>query len=1128
MADKSGTPQQQRNAFFPTTPAKATGGCPLNGPDVAIIPMRYALDRSRYDENPKKLKPLLKTGKWAALPALKTRSYTLRQLYTGYVYVYDETSKALHEYEYAANTGLLTRIKWTEADTGKDKRSGAGESKNHLVYPRKNQLHIAYAPKQWTWRICEHMRSNPGSRKEWMKALDLPSYCITQAARDTLPLSSLADAVADVDKGAVVSDERFADSAIPAMAPAGKSIGEAVFSPLAADVFWTGSVPDKDSALVIAIDAPLEVLNDLGMQLAADHAAYQRWQEEHEHKIQIANTVEALCGASLAPEKTPSSVRGDAVKTRQYQRDLDAYYTQRELEEDQAIADSISGSPPMVLPADRFQAVSMGKAYEKQYATNISDSDYQAWKARGKWRRHVDLDGAHAYIQNNQKNGETLLQQVNESQSDFEIWAKHIGTIPEKLFYDTTNEAQLLDLQNTFANLLIIYCQNNRSSEWLAKEEVKSTSLFGSVRYGFSESLKAAFGEPSNKLLDGLGDYTTLATRAGEINGLINHEGFSEQPWIKSLKKSVQDTYKNLSNLAIDKGKKTANAILLALIPSDSRLASGKNQSMVTLLRNMLIGQVLSNSPERIVVDKEILSKIDRWKSEQLDLKTELTKERKQWTQSKKTGSRRSQGQKVRTLEAHLNIHELNKPGILDFQNNKYAALMRDDIRKFATSKADIAKSWTLKAKNIAQRGGINSASITWGVIILNLINTANTYQQLAKDGEVDEKDLTKIAYGAGYSANLLVAVFVESKWSSLKGLSTSINNESVGIMERSAAYWSSTKGETKLWGATVSSFNRRLVAMGGFAVLATALELWDIQDDYTQAKSTSEKAALWAKGLAVFGMGAGGMVQLLAATVFRTWTVVVMGPWFAFAMLVMGAIYLLATMALNYFKNDAVGLWLSKCSWSITKKISTLTPSEQAEEHRSLLEIQLSPQVHVHSTVEYKRIYVPREGSRLVPFQNGAWVQWRLPKALRGHTLEFNITGSKSPLNFLPVSKTEDPVQDPFLDGGEFVGEDAFEKTTSKAPPLHASPNGTSPIAGSDECYVWQTWVPLRENTDFLEFQIWYPPLIVSGDSDDRGYLYQVELNTDGNTEADGLSKTNLQVKSSDRLNALVLVIKE
>ncbi|EGH27004.1 hypothetical protein PSYMO_38173, partial [Pseudomonas amygdali pv. mori str. 301020] len=33
-------------------------------PNVAIVPVRYALDRSRYDPAPGKLKPLPKQGKW--------------------------------------------------------------------------------------------------------------------------------------------------------------------------------------------------------------------------------------------------------------------------------------------------------------------------------------------------------------------------------------------------------------------------------------------------------------------------------------------------------------------------------------------------------------------------------------------------------------------------------------------------------------------------------------------------------------------------------------------------------------------------------------------------------------------------------------------------------------------------------------------------------------------------------------------------------------------------------------------------------------------------------------------------------------------------------------------------------
>ncbi|MCF5825311.1 toxin VasX, partial [Pseudomonas syringae] len=428
MTDKNGTRQQRRAACFAKTPATATSLCAFKRPDIAIVPVRYALDRSRYDADRKKLKPLPKDGTWASLPTLKTRSYTLRQLYDGYVYVFDETARTLHEYAVSAADGHLSRIVRNDVQVGSDQRSGGTDGKPFLLYPRSNRLHIAFSPLQWTWRICEHMRSNPPSRALWMKALDLARYCSTMAEPDTLPLNRIAEAVADVDKGNVIDDGRFADSAIPTAKPSASDEAQSVFAPVGADVFWLGSVDDKDSSLLIALDDPLAVFNDLGMQLAADQAAYRNWQAEHEHKTQIAQTVTTLCGADSNPEKLPESVRGDTLRTHQYLSDVEAWFEQCLFEEEQ-IGNNTAPGGVLLLP-NAFKSPEMRRSLQTRYGSVPTEQDMQAWKDRQKWRREVDLTGARQYLLQHLPAGDTLLQQVRDTQSDFRQWSTHLGTEP--------------------------------------------------------------------------------------------------------------------------------------------------------------------------------------------------------------------------------------------------------------------------------------------------------------------------------------------------------------------------------------------------------------------------------------------------------------------------------------------------------------------------------------------------------------------------------------------------------------------------------------------------------------------------------------------------------------------------
>ncbi|RMQ50599.1 putative Membrane protein [Pseudomonas cichorii] len=652
------------------------------------------------------------TGQWSALPELKTRSYTLRQLYDGYVYVFDETAGTLHEYSVSASDACLTRIVWTEAHLGQDVRSGEGEGRPYLLYPRKNRLHLAFSPVQWTWRICEHMRAHADNRALWMKPLDLANFRSNLNGPGTLPLFQLATAVADIDEDYVVEDQRFADSSIPTSEPVPQpeQPAEPSFSPLGADVYWRGSVPDQYSSLLIALDDPLAVLNDLGLQLAGDQAALRVWQQEHEHKLQIAQTVTQLCGARAETQQLPVAVRDDSAGTQKYLSDLEAYFEQLDQEEMLLMHGNAQGNSPATLHI--LQSAEMRRSLQARYGQTPSAEDIKDWQAREKWRREVDLKGARDHLRQHLPTSETLLQQVRDTQADLQTWAEYLGNDPFRLFVDTCNPSNLLYLQTVMTHLLIIYGQDQQASVWLAEQEARASSLFGTLRYGFSPALKDALEQQANALFSGIGDFTNLATRAGELNAALNHQGFADSAWMKNLKQPVRDTFKALRELAAGAGKAVAENMLLAWVPVDSRLALGKQQNIPALIRSLLIGQILTNMPEQVRIDQQLASRLKQWKREWRLLSSQIADTRHSWLYPLDPRSRRSTARHLQKQMDALRLHELKIPGLLDFQNNQYAQLLQDEIRAFFNSGLDVAKDWHTRAKAWSERlGGLGAGN---------------------------------------------------------------------------------------------------------------------------------------------------------------------------------------------------------------------------------------------------------------------------------------------------------------------------------------------------------------------------------------------------------------------------------
>lgn len=127
------------------------------------MPVRYAIDD--MDEKGNQLNPFPEKGNWQGPFKLKHAKYTMRRLRDGWLYVYDEDAETFHEYQ--VQGANLIKYDWGSDESTKEasERGSAGDSKVYLSYPAKHTLFLGFSYHRWTWRVCEHMRSESADRK---------------------------------------------------------------------------------------------------------------------------------------------------------------------------------------------------------------------------------------------------------------------------------------------------------------------------------------------------------------------------------------------------------------------------------------------------------------------------------------------------------------------------------------------------------------------------------------------------------------------------------------------------------------------------------------------------------------------------------------------------------------------------------------------------------------------------------------------------------------------------------------------------------------------------------------------------------------------------------------------------
>lgn len=172
----------------------ATSTCPLMKAEVQLIPLRYGLTEW---VDPATDLPMPFT--------LKSRPLGIRLVRDGFLYIIDNSTGYLHEYQ--VKQGAITKLLWKDAEVRADTRNNAiGEP--HLIFPRSSKLHVAYSELQWTARKCTQVLASREERDYFMQMVDLKQADPQQGGSHLLTRDQAEKWLAEVTQNKVHRDER--------------------------------------------------------------------------------------------------------------------------------------------------------------------------------------------------------------------------------------------------------------------------------------------------------------------------------------------------------------------------------------------------------------------------------------------------------------------------------------------------------------------------------------------------------------------------------------------------------------------------------------------------------------------------------------------------------------------------------------------------------------------------------------------------------------------------------------------------------------------------------------------------------------------------------------------------------
>ncbi|MGY3900703.1 hypothetical protein BJP22_15405 [Aeromonas veronii] len=867
------------------------GTCPFKNKDIALVPVRYALDEP-FAPPQKQPHPLSAGAGFVAPLKLKESCYALRQLRDGWLYVYDEKAKVLDEYEVKDATFI----------------SQSKGSKGHLLYPATHSLSLIYSPQRWTGRIKKEMEKNSGLRSAWMQQVKLGSFAsIMKAAHCGLP--DALDKVADLG----MPNNGFVLSCTPLAKPAEEDkqgIKLLVHKPAASPAAYKAGMPDPQSAMVVALEDPLADLADLSMkvnQLLAKREALmgkdEKQRKANTHKLMMAEVTRNLARVRLDEKELPASVRGNVARTHAFEEALDDYLGDRYL----ADMENMTAEPGMV----RFDSPMTKRADAKlkilreQYGFNPSHKQVSQWKERAAFQDEVKWSSLNAFIKQYQVPLNELDLALVRAHEDLRNGLTRLKADPLPLGLDNCTAEGQAYLQTLFAEAgqaLSLSCStedNKKALEKLLGEKVND-NLLALAPYGFDAALHKGLSEQTVDnvwLSTSSGDMTALFGRTADLEALLGDDGLKQKPWFQTVEAVIDAMKAAATSLA-----KGAHAQIMAAI-----LPHAWKNNLAGNLRLVLLESLLGDQPLQVNSGYRMLSN---------------SFQQKVWLIAKQMVAISSPppGHNTTVQAINGNLHSLQQkldaliaremPMLVKLKGELYQQQARQYIGDYLASvRSGVNQrisAMNERVPNLTTFGGL--------VALLNLWNLTVVMAATAQNAQSVGRLRANIQLGSAFAwtGNAIAALYQGVVWEQLKPLSR--NGEPLLRMSLKEA----GVGEHA---ALVKTFSLRMLAFSGLGMAAAGAEFWDtLQASKDPLISGIEKTLLQMKVgvlggqflifLAQFAqLGINGLLGYSSIAA-------ICASWMGIGFFVLGAAYLVVTVLLNIFKTSDLEKWLLQSTW--------------------------------------------------------------------------------------------------------------------------------------------------------------------------------------------------------------------